>query len=118
MKHPSLIRHVALLAVLGAIVQHSGAAHASRSDDAALRDGTRPAIGESMPDADRVEAPRVSTPRVWTPRGSSDVLNGAATGAQGNVAELTRLIQQAQLSELRTTYNGSYVRVCCSIRSG
>jgi hypothetical protein len=34
--------------------------------------------------------------------------NAPASSAQGDVAELMNLIQQARLSELRTTYNGSY----------
>jgi hypothetical protein len=63
----------------------------------------RPAISALTPQPDGAA---LADARVDTPS-ASDAAN-SASDAQGNVAELMQMIHDAKLSELRTTYNGSY----------
>ncbi|WNC90650.1 DUF2968 domain-containing protein [Paraburkholderia sp. FT54] len=103
MKYPLIVRRAMLLATSCALLQQGGFVLAAQSDEAAPLVGTRPAINTLTPqpvaDALRNAASATSaTPA--TPAIAGD--------AQGNVAELMQMIRDAKLSELRTTYNGSY----------
>ena len=105
MKYPLFVRRAMLLATSCALLQHGGQALAAQGDEAAPMVGTRPALNSLTS---------------LTPQSVVDALRGAASGssstaseataseAQGNVAELMQMIQDTKLSELRTTYNGSY----------
>ncbi|WP_041492774.1 DUF2968 domain-containing protein [Burkholderia lata] len=56
-------------------------------------------------------APAAGTrPAVTSLRGDAAASNAAATdaAAQGNVAELTQMLHDGRIVEMRTTYNGSY----------
>ncbi|MBN3799526.1 DUF2968 domain-containing protein [Burkholderia sp. Ac-20392] len=56
-------------------------------------------------------APAAGTrPAVTSLRGDTAASNAAATdaSAQGNVAELTQMLHDGRIVEMRTTYNGSY----------
>ncbi|ORT85818.1 hypothetical protein B7G54_14805 [Burkholderia puraquae] len=56
-------------------------------------------------------APAAGTrPAVTSLRGDAAASNAAATdaSAQGNVAELTQMLHDGRIVEMRTTYNGSY----------
>ncbi|HEX7911083.1 MAG TPA: DUF2968 domain-containing protein [Paraburkholderia sp.] len=97
MKYPLVVRHAMLLATSCALLQQGGLVLAAQGDEAAPLVGTRPAIN------------------TLTPQPVADALRVASAGtvvtavdAQGNVAELMQMIHDAKLSELRTTYNGSY----------
>jgi len=100
MKYPLLVRRAMLLATSCALLQQGGFVLAAQGDEAAPMVGTRPAIN------------------TLTPQPVADALRNAASAtsaapatagdAQGNVAELMQMIHDAKLSELRTTYNGSY----------
>lgn len=104
MKHPLLVRRALLLAASCLLLQHGGSVLAAQGEEAAPIVGTRPALN------------------TLTPQPVADALRDAASGSsaaasvsasssaevQGNVAELMQMIQDTKLSELRTTYNGSY----------
>lgn len=97
MKYPLIVRRAMLLATSCALLQQGGLVLAAQGDEAAPLVGTRPAIN------------------TLTPQPVADALRVASAGtvvtavdAQGNVAELMQMIHDAKLSELRTTYNGSY----------
>jgi hypothetical protein len=100
MKYPLLVRRAMLLATSCALLQQGGFVLAAQGDEAAPMVGTRPAIN------------------TLTPQPVADALRNAVSAtsaapatagdAQGNVAELMQMIHDAKLSELRTTYNGSY----------
>jgi hypothetical protein len=99
MKYPLIARRALLLATSCALLQQGGLVLAAQSGESAPLVGTRPAIN------------------TLTPQPVADALRAASTGAasasaavdaQGNVAELMQMIHDAKLSELRTTYNGSY----------
>ncbi|CAB3794135.1 hypothetical protein LMG28614_03862 [Paraburkholderia ultramafica] len=112
MKHPLIIRRAMLLVASCALLQHAGFGLAAQSVEAALIAGMRPANSELMPQPNVAGLPQVAalpgapadTPDAQDAQDAQD----AASNAQGNVAELMRLIHDAKLSELRTTYNGSY----------
>jgi hypothetical protein len=86
-----------LLATSCALLQHGGFVLAAQSDEAAPVVGTRPAMNTLTPQpvADALRSAASST-------------SATAGEVQGNVAELMQMIHDARLSELRTTYNGSY----------
>jgi hypothetical protein len=89
-----------LLATSCALLQQGNLVLAAQGNEAAPLVGTRPAIN------------------TLTPQPVADALRNAASAAsassatagdaQGNVADLMQMIHDAKLSELRTTYNGSY----------
>jgi hypothetical protein len=99
MTYPSIVRRAALLAASCSLMQHAGVALAAQPDDAAPLAGTRPAMSALTPQPDA--ATTASPDAARAPRDTS-------ADAQGNVAELMRMIRDDKLSELRTTYNGSY----------
>lgn len=96
MKYPLIVRRAMLLATSCALLQHGGFVLAAQSDEAAPLVGTRPAMNTLTPEP---VAAALRSAASGTP---------AAADAQGNVAELMQIIHDAKLSELRTTYNGSY----------
>jgi hypothetical protein len=98
MTYPPIVRRAALLTASCALLQHAGFVLAMQTDEAAPLAGTRPAISALTPQPDAAAA--VSGAALGSPDMAPD--------AQGNVAELMRMIQGEKLSELRTTYNGSY----------
>ncbi|CAB3763829.1 DUF2968 domain-containing protein [Paraburkholderia solisilvae] len=98
-KFPSSVRRVALLAAAGALIQHGGLAQAAA--DAPAPDATNRLLPAAAPAAS-------SAAEVRNALQVGIDANAANNGAQGDVAELTRLIQSASLNELRTTYNGGY----------
>ncbi|MBW0451271.1 DUF2968 domain-containing protein [bacterium M00.F.Ca.ET.228.01.1.1] len=129
MKHPLSLRRAVLLATSCALLQHGGFALAAQGEEAAPIVGTRPAMNTLTPqpvaDALRDAAMGVAAPSSAASFASASASASAsssaipsasgsasspdtASEAQGNVAELMQMIQDAKLSELRTTYNGSY----------
>ncbi|MFM0031299.1 DUF2968 domain-containing protein [Paraburkholderia madseniana] len=98
MKYPLIVRRAMLLAASCALLQHGGFVLAAQSGETAPLVGTRPAINTLTPQ-----------PVAAALRSAASTTPPATTGdAQGNVAELMQMIHDARLSELRTTYNGSY----------
>ncbi|WP_144138379.1 DUF2968 domain-containing protein [Paraburkholderia sp. BCC1884] len=97
MKYPLIVRRAMLLATSCALLQHGGYVLAAQSDDAAPRVGTRPAMNALTPQ-----------PVAEALRNAASDAPAVAGDAQGNVADLMQMIHDAKLSELRTTYNGSY----------
>jgi len=87
-KSPLIMRHAVLLAAACALLQHGGIALAGA--------GAQPSFAAAG-----------ATP--GSGAGGEQNAGAAATqGMQGDVAELTRLIQRGARNELRTTYNGGY----------
>ncbi len=100
MKYPLIVRRAMLLATSCALLQQGGLVLAAQDGETAPLVGTRPAINTLTPQpvADALrDASADSAATVAT-----------AADAQGNVADLMQMIHDAKLSELRTTYNGSY----------
>lgn len=97
MKYLLSIRRAMLLAASCALLQQGSVALAAQSEDSAPKVGMRPAINTLTP--------QPVAAALTNAAGASSV---SAGDAQGNVAELMRLIHESRLSELRTTYNGSY----------
>ncbi|OAJ58146.1 hypothetical protein A6V36_04200 [Paraburkholderia ginsengiterrae] len=97
MKYPLIVRRAMLLATSCALLQQGGLVLAAQDGEAAPLAGTRPAINTLTPQPVADALP-----------GASGGTAAAAVDAQGNVAELMQMIHDAKLSELRTTYNGSY----------
>ncbi|RQR36852.1 DUF2968 domain-containing protein [Burkholderia sp. Bp9142] len=71
---------------------HAGAAWSA--DASAPVAGTRPAVTSLSGDA--------------APATSASAATATDAAAQGNVAELTRMLHDGRIVEMRTTYNGSY----------
>src|SRR5438128_1159427 len=111
MKYPSITRRAMLLVALCALLQHGGSARAAQTVEAALIAGMRPVVsaqsadGAAPPHAQTVEPDAKNT--LDAPNAPS-AADAPANDAPGVVAELTQMIHDAKLSELRTTYNGSY----------
>jgi len=124
MKYTLLIRRAMLLATSCALLQHGGFVLAAQGEMAAPMVGTRPAMNTLTPqpvvaalrDAASGGASASAVSVAPGASGSSASLAQSAASpespmsgdAQGNVAELMQMIQDTKLSELRTTYNGSY----------
>ncbi len=102
MKYPLTIRRAMLLATSCALLQHGGFVLAAQSDEAAPLVGTRPAMNTLTPQ------PVVAALRSAASGAAASGTAASAGDAQGNVAELMQMIHDAKLSELRTSYNGSY----------
>ncbi|RFU46797.1 DUF2968 domain-containing protein [Paraburkholderia sp. DHOC27] len=105
MKSLLTVRRALLLATTGALLQHGGlvlAGESAGSTDSVPVVGTRPAMSALTPQ------PVVAALRAAS--GGAASAPGVADGgdAQGTVAELMQMIHDKQLTELRTTYNGSY----------
>jgi RecA/RadA recombinase len=104
MKYLLSVRRAVLLATTCALLQQGGLALAGEgagSADSVPVVGTRPAMNALTPQP-VAEALKMAA--------TSGSVAPAETGgdAQGNVAELMQMIHDSQLTELRTTYNGSY----------
>ena len=106
MKYPLIMRRAMLLVVSCALSQHAGFVLAAQSAEAALIAGMRPAITDLTPQPNDTGLSQ-ATALPGAPADTPDAQD-TASNAQGNVAELMQLIHDAKLSELRTTYNGSY----------
>ncbi|MGH8782262.1 DUF2968 domain-containing protein [Paraburkholderia sp.] len=99
MDHKSTIRHFALAAFV-ALTGVQGAQAQALPDSAASAASavvSQPSVTTALPST----APAQSSSAALTPA-------EAQQSAAGNVAELQQMIRGADLSELRTTYNGSY----------
>lgn len=103
MKYPLVRRRAVLLTVSCALLPHAGLALAAQGEEAALIARMRPAMSAltPQPNGAALAGASVGTPSALDPTDST-------SDAQGNVAELMQMIHDAKLSELRTTYNGSY----------
>jgi len=124
MKYTLLIRRAMLLATSCALLQHGGFVLAAQGEMAAPMVGTRPAMNTLTPQpvvaalrdaasggasASAVSvAPGASGSSASLAQSASSPESPMSGDAQGNVAELMQMIQDTKLSELRTTYNGSY----------
>jgi hypothetical protein len=97
MKYPLIVRRAMLLATSCALLQQGGLVLAAQGGEAVPMAGTRPAINTLTPQ-----------PAADALRNTASASPASASDAQGNVAELMQMIHDAKLSELRTTYNGSY----------
>lgn len=100
MKYLLTVRRAMLLATTCALLQHGGlvlAGEGAGSTDSAPMVGTRPAMSALTPQ-----------PVAAALRAASGTATAQGSDAQGNVAELMQMIHDSQLTELRTTYNGSY----------
>ncbi|MGN6085514.1 DUF2968 domain-containing protein [Trinickia sp.] len=110
MSHYSRMRGTALAALIaiGGLGINGCATAQSASDTTA---NVAPAA--SAPAAPAVESTAVASTQLSTPMTAADEPASAskddsASDAQGNVAELQRLMHDNALSELRTAYNGTY----------
>lgn len=112
MKYHLSVQRAVLLAITCAWLQHGGAVLAAEGAgpaDSVPVVGTRPALDTLTPQS-------VATALQAAAGRTADPASGPVVGAvpadgddaQGNVAELMQMIHGAQLTELRTTYNGSY----------
>ncbi|MFM0753794.1 DUF2968 domain-containing protein [Paraburkholderia strydomiana] len=121
MKYTLLIRRAMLLATSCALLQHGGFVLAAQGEMAAPMVGTRPAMNTLTPQPvvaalrDAASGTASASAVSLAPGASGSLAQSAASpespmsgDAQGNVAELMQMIQDTKLSELRTTYNGSY----------
>ncbi|MEX3939620.1 DUF2968 domain-containing protein [Paraburkholderia sp. BR10937] len=93
MKHSITLRRVMLSAAALVLLQHGATAWAGTPADAADPAAMTEAAGERVPLAGKMA--------------NADE-QASAGAAQGDVATLMQLIHDAQLVELRTTYNASY----------
>ncbi|POR47020.1 Protein of unknown function (DUF2968) [Paraburkholderia eburnea] len=98
MKQSIVLRRALLAAAVSILLQHGAPVWAGTpASDAAPVAGSRPALGSLTPQPANAQAP------------AGLVDDQATAGAsQGDVATLMQLIHDAQLVELRTTYNASY----------
>jgi hypothetical protein len=104
MKDLLTVRRAMLLATTCVLLQHGGFALAQESAgsaDSAPLVGTRPAMNALTPQPVHAALQRAASEAP----GATTAEDG---NAQGNVAELMQMIHDAQLTELRTSYNGSY----------
>ena len=107
MKHPLLVRRAMLLAASCLLLQHGGSVLAAQGEEAAPIVGTRPALNTLTPQP-VADALRDAASGSSSAASSASVSASSSAEVQGNVAELMQMIQDTKLSELRTTYNGSY----------
>jgi len=115
-KYPLSVRRIVLLAA-GCVLLHGGGVRAAAAVQAEpagsgasnLENALLPlAAPAPAPTPAPAPAPVIARP---PPAGQAAVgvaANSVDSSTQGDVAELTRLIQGASLNELRTTYNGGY----------
>jgi hypothetical protein len=98
MKQSTVLRRALLAAAVSTLLQHVAPAWAGApASDAAPVAGSRPALGSLTPQPANAQPP------------AGMIDDQASAGAsQGDVATLMQLIHDAQLVELRTTYNASY----------
>ncbi|RDK04361.1 DUF2968 domain-containing protein [Paraburkholderia lacunae] len=109
MKYPLVVRRTMLLATSCALLQQGGLVLAASNDEAAPLAGTRPAMNTLTPQPVAAALRSASSAIPASGISASGISeSGTASDAQGNVAELMQMIHDAKLSELRTTYNGSY----------
>jgi len=105
MKYLLTVRRALLLATACALLQHGGlvlAGESAGSSNSAPVVGTRPAMNTLTPQ------PVAAALQAASVAGGTGGAGDTSGDAQGNVAELMQMIHDSQLTELRTTYNGSY----------
>jgi hypothetical protein len=100
MKSPSIARRAMLLAAACVLLQRGGVALADTAEQA-------PFVASAVAPAAASSAASGAAP-AGNDIGLLNPGAGATQAVQGDVAELTRLIQSGALLELRTTYNGGY----------
>ncbi|WP_345811282.1 DUF2968 domain-containing protein [Paraburkholderia sp. PREW-6R] len=112
MKYPLIVRRAMLLATSCALLQQSGLVLSAQAQDFPPTAGTRPSLNTLTPQPVAAALRAAASESPAQAGNASNATNSAnaadAANAQGNVAELMQLIQDGRLSELRTTYNGSY----------
>ncbi|MFT0169054.1 DUF2968 domain-containing protein [Paraburkholderia mimosarum] len=110
MKHSITLRRVMLSAATLILLQRGATAWAGMPADAANMGSAPAAAGERAPLAGSRPALGSLTPQPAgvLPAVSSPDEQASAGASQGDVATLMQLIHDAQLVELRTTYNASY----------
>lgn len=114
MKILSTVRRVMLFVTACALLQHGGfvlAGEDNGSADSAPIVGTRPAMNTLTPQpvaTGSLAASASASAGAGAARAADDDASANGGDAQGNVAELMQMIHDSQLTELRTTYNGSY----------
>jgi hypothetical protein len=105
MKYLLTVRRAMLLATTSALQQHGGlvlAGEGAGSSASAPVVGTRPAMYTLTPQ------PVAAALQAASGNSGAGGVGDTSGDAQGNVAELMQMIHDSQLTELRTTYNGSY----------
>ena len=98
------VRRAMLFATACALLQHGGfvlAGGGAGSTDSVPVVGTRPAMSTLTP---QPVAAALQVAAASSPSAPADAIGDA----QGNVADLMQMIHDSQLTELRTTCNGSY----------
>jgi hypothetical protein len=109
-KYPLSVRRIVLLAA-GCVFLHGGWACAAAAVQAEHAGSGGINVESALLPLAAPAAAAAAAPATSPPAGQAAVGVGASpvdAGTQGDVAELTRLIQGASLNELRTTYNGGY----------
>lgn len=106
MKLSTQLRCVLLGATAVAMVQHAALVWAQDNGDVVPIVGSRPSMGSLLPPPAGAMAPVEPTSSTASLPGPD--VQARASSTQGDVATLMQLIRDAQLVELRTTYNGSY----------
>jgi hypothetical protein len=113
-KHPLSVRRVVLLAAACVLSQGGWVCAAAAAQAAPTASGAINVESALLPLAASTASAAAAAPAGQGAVGvAAGVASGVASspvdfGTQGDVAELTRLIQGASLNELRTTYNGGY----------
>ncbi|MGA3247736.1 MAG: DUF2968 domain-containing protein [Paraburkholderia sp.] len=105
MKYLLTVRRAMLLATTSALLQHGGlvlAGEGAGSSASTPVVGTRPAMNTLTPQ------PVAAALQAASGSSGAGGVGDTSGDAQGNVAELMQMIRDSQLTELRTTYNGSY----------
>ena len=111
MKYLLTVRRAMLLATTCALLQHGGlvlAGEGAGSSGSVPVVGTRPAMNTLTPQPVAAALQAASVAGGAGDSSGAAAADGAGGDAQGNVAELMQMIHDSQLTELRTSYNGSY----------
>ncbi|MFL9964669.1 DUF2968 domain-containing protein [Paraburkholderia sediminicola] len=108
MKYPLIMRRAVPLAAACVLLQHGGLARAAQSAEAASITGMRPVMSAPSSNDDALPGAQAVKPDATNASDAANAASAPANDARGNVAELMQMIHDAKLSELRTTYNGSY----------
>jgi hypothetical protein len=101
MDHKSKLRDIALAACIVLGAAQGANAQALQNGDASTEVVSQPGTAAAVPDTSQAAQASQAETTALTP----DENRQSATG---NVAELQQMIHGSDLSELRTTYNGSY----------
>jgi hypothetical protein len=107
-KYPLSIRRIVLFAAGSMVLQCDWACASAAAQAEPASSGAIDVQAALLPLAARGASPAASLAAQAAVNGSANSVYASGSVAQGDVAELTRLIQGASLNELRTTYNGGY----------